>query len=83
MRFYIPAIGRFLFEGLKEEWLIFMVNLFDSNMLLFDMGKVGNERYILDGIEEDTEKEWKYLKCDFTKFMNFLLRTNGDNFWRW
>lgn len=38
-----------------------MVNLFDLNMLLFEMGKVGNERYILDGIEEDPEKEWKYL----------------------
>lgn len=71
------------FEGIKEEWLIFMVDLFDSNMLLFDMGEVGNKRYILDGIVENPEKEWKYLRWDFTKFMNLLFRTNGDNFWRW
>lgn len=71
------------YEDLKLEWLIFMVDLFDSNMLLFDMDKIGNKRYILDGIAEDSEKEWNYLKWDFTKFMNLLFRTNGDNFWRW
>lgn len=71
------------YEGLKAQWLIFMVDLFDSNVLLFDMDKIENKRYILDGIVEDSEKEWNYLKWDFTKFMNLLFRTNGDNFWRW
>lgn len=51
-----------------------MVNLFDSNMLLFDIGKVGNERYILDGIEEDPEMGfYKVHELSFTDKQRRLL----------
>lgn len=71
------------YDGLKEEWLVFMVNLFDSDMLLFDMDRVNDKQYILDGIADESEEEWLYLKWDFQKFFNLLFRVNGDNFWRW
>lgn len=66
-----------------KEWLIFTVNLFDSDMLLFDMDRVNDKQYILDGIADESEEEWLYLKWDFQKIFNLLFRVNGDNFWRW
>ena len=68
---------------LKDEWLIFMTNLFDSDMLLFDLNKIDTKRYIIDGISEYSSDQWKYLKCDFRIFMNRLFRLNGVNYWRW
>lgn len=66
-----------------KEWLIFTVNLFDSDMLLFDLNKIDTKRYIIDGIEEYPTEQWKYLKCDFRIFMNRLFESNGANYWRW
>lgn len=71
------------YDGLKDEWLIFMVNLFDSDKLLFDMSLINEKHYILDGVSDDSEEEWEYLKWDFNLLMNLLYRANGDNFWRW
>ena len=80
---YTEKKGLCGYDGLKEEWLVFMVNLFDSDMLLFDMDRVNDKQYILDGIADESEEEWLYLKWDFQKFFNLLFRVNGDNFWRW
>lgn len=60
-----------------------MVNLFDSDKLLFDMRLINEKHYILDGVSDDSEEEWEYLKWDFNLLMNLLYRANGDNFWRW
>ena len=68
---------------LKDGWMIFMTNLFDSDMLLFDLNKLDTNRYIVDGILEYPPEQWKYLKCGFRILMNRLFRLNGINYWRW
>ena len=71
------------YDGIKDDWLIFMSNLFDSDFLLFDMSRMNRNQYILDGIADEREEEWRYLKWDFRTLMNLLFRVNGDNFWRY
>ncbi len=44
------------------------------------MDRVNDKQYILDGIADESEEEWLYLKWDFQKFFNLLFRVNGDNF---
>lgn len=68
---------------IKDDWLIFMTNLFDSDMLLFDLERIDTNRYIIDGISGYPSEQWKYLKCDFRILMNRLFRLNGVNYWRW
>lgn len=60
-----------------------MTNLFDSDMLLFDLNKIDTEKYIIDSIEEYPTEQWRYLKCDFRILMNRLFKLNGANYWRW
>lgn len=59
-----------------------MINLFDSDMLLFDLNKIDTEKYIIDDIEEYPTEQWRYLKCDFRILMNRLFKLNGANYWR-
>lgn len=60
-----------------------MTNLFDWDMLLFDLNKIDTEKYIIDGIEEYPTEQWRYLKCDFRILMDRLFKLNGANYWRW
>lgn len=47
------------------------------------MSRMNRNQYILDGIADEREEEWRYLKWDFRTLMNLLFRVNGDNFWRY
>jgi len=69
--------------SLTDEWFIFMLPLFSSDMLLFDLSKVNSNKYIIDGIAGIPTDEWKLIYGDFRIFMNQLFICNGAEYWRW
>ena len=68
---------------LKNDWLIFMTTMFNSNILLFDLSKLDNNTYIIDGREERPINEWKFIRGDFRVFMNKIFMANGAAYWTW
>ena len=68
---------------LKNDWLIFMTTMFNSNILLFDLSKLDNNIYIIDGRQDCPIDEWKYLKSDFRVFMNKIFMANGGAYLTW
>ena len=69
--------------NLKEEWFIFMTTFFSSDMFIFDMKKLETDTYIIDGIGDYSEREWKYIRGDFRIFMNRLFIANGCQYWKY
>ena len=70
---------------IKEKWIVFAEIFGNSDFLLFDLEyfKAEPRKFIIDGDSGYQSNEWSYINGDFFSWLNRVIITNGDAYWRW
>jgi hypothetical protein len=78
---FMKSIG---FE-LHDSWIVFAEWLGDCDILIFDLekAKLKKANYIIDGDSGYASTVGRYLNGDFETWIDRLIISQGEKYWRW